>query len=629
MRFSGRLSGVLLVVATLLFGLVGVVPAQAATACAEWPFPANDPAKARICGWVDFADASGASVPGGGVEELHRVNADGTTTRVVSLEMYESRRHPIWFDGVTPGTYLVKILPKGDFVPVTSERFSVRAGDEYALDLTTQVGGRLAGSLQGAGLSDVMLRTSVERKTATGWETLQWQDPERIGHVRTRFDFTGLEPAVPHRVRVEIVPMHVGGYAKFTVSPEFTLQAGQVRSDLVLAIDKGPVVSGRVRPADGTTLPSGLLEYGVQVGLEELVTDASGASRWAFVEARLAKPTADGRYALSAHGAGTFRAVLHTTGSEYWAQPTAPFEVGVNEKRENVDLVVNRSAILTGTLGSVRHFPRVAVVAETLEGGAWVEVAREIQSSEGEFELRVPGALSREVRLRITSLTKKHPDVFWNGTKSGTTSAAGAKLITLRAGRTTSTSTLTLQGDDWPDVRVKSVKVVGSPKVGSVLRASVAGVQPAKARLSYRWLRAGKAIKGATKATYRLVAADQGKRISVRVTATAFKHDGVRVTSRVTAAVRKPVSMKVSTKPGKGTATFRVSLRAKGVRTSSIRGTVVIHQDGRKVRTVAVRGGKARVVLRRQATGAQTFDVTYSGRGALAPAQRTVTVRVR
>jgi hypothetical protein len=36
--------------------------------------------------------------------------------------------------------------------------------------------------------------------------------------------------------------------------------------------------------------------------------------------------------------------------------------------------------------------------------------------------------------------------------------------------------------------------------------------------LRYQWLRNGKAIKGARSATYRLVSADRGRRIAVRVT---------------------------------------------------------------------------------------------------------------
>ncbi|MDR0504788.1 MAG: hypothetical protein LBG70_03135, partial [Bifidobacteriaceae bacterium] len=57
-------------------------------------------------------------------------------------------------------------------------------------------------------------------------------------------------------------------------------------------------------------------------------------------------------------------------------------------------------------------------------------------------------------------------------------------------------------------------KIKGQAKVGAKLQAKVTGLAKG---LRYQWYRGARAIKGATKATYRLRAADQGKRISVRV----------------------------------------------------------------------------------------------------------------
>ena len=64
------------------------------------------------------------------------------------------------------------------------------------------------------------------------------------------------------------------------------------------------------------------------------------------------------------------------------------------------------------------------------------------------------------------------------------------------------------------------VSLYGTAKVGSSLTADV-NTWVDKAKISYKWLRAGKAIKGATKSTYRLVAADKGKSVSVMVTQVA------------------------------------------------------------------------------------------------------------
>ncbi len=54
-----------------------------------------------------------------------------------------------------------------------------------------------------------------------------------------------------------------------------------------------------------------------------------------------------------------------------------------------------------------------------------------------------------------------------------------------------------------------------------------------KVRFSYQWLRNGKPIKGATKASYKLQRADAGKKISVRVTGSKPGYKNKSVTSTV------------------------------------------------------------------------------------------------
>jgi hypothetical protein len=63
-------------------------------------------------------------------------------------------------------------------------------------------------------------------------------------------------------------------------------------------------------------------------------------------------------------------------------------------------------------------------------------------------------------------------------------------------------------------------RVAGTPKVGKKLVASAGKWYPVYAKATFVWLRNGVAIKGATKASYVLTAADQKHKISVRVTVT-------------------------------------------------------------------------------------------------------------
>jgi hypothetical protein len=61
-------------------------------------------------------------------------------------------------------------------------------------------------------------------------------------------------------------------------------------------------------------------------------------------------------------------------------------------------------------------------------------------------------------------------------------------------------------------------KIKGKARVGTKLKA-VKGKWTAKSKISYRWYRDGKAIKGAKSATYKVKSADAGAKITVKVTA--------------------------------------------------------------------------------------------------------------
>lgn len=77
-------------------------------------------------------------------------------------------------------------------------------------------------------------------------------------------------------------------------------------------------------------------------------------------------------------------------------------------------------------------------------------------------------------------------------------------------------------------------KITGSAKVGKTLTAR-AGTWTEGTRLSYQWLNGGKAISGATKATYTVTRADRDDRLTVRVTGSLA---GYETTSRTSSAVR-------------------------------------------------------------------------------------------
>jgi hypothetical protein len=82
-----------------------------------------------------------------------------------------------------------------------------------------------------------------------------------------------------------------------------------------------------------------------------------------------------------------------------------------------------------------------------------------------------------------------------------------------------------------------TASISGTAKVGSSLTASAGEWGPAPVKLAYQWYRSGKAIKKATRTGYTLVAADQGRRITVKVTGTKAGYAKTAVASAPTVAV--------------------------------------------------------------------------------------------
>ncbi len=79
--------------------------------------------------------------------------------------------------------------------------------------------------------------------------------------------------------------------------------------------------------------------------------------------------------------------------------------------------------------------------------------------------------------------------------------------------------------------------ISGTLKVGKTLTASPKTSVPTGVR-TYRWLRNGVAISGATKSTYKLAKADKGKKVSVRVYYAQAAYGSTSRTSPRTATIR-------------------------------------------------------------------------------------------
>jgi hypothetical protein len=179
-------------------------------------------------------------------------------------------------------------------------------------------------------------------------------------------------------------------------------------------------------------------------------------------------------------------------------------------------------------------------------------------------------------------------------------------------------------------------KVSGTKKVGKTLKASKGEWPVPGVTLSYRWLRDGKAIGGATKSSYKLKAKDAGRKISVRVTATRADYPAPSSASsaKVKIAKSKPqVTVKLAktsvTWPAKAKVTARV--KVKGV--SRPTGKVRVLDGTKRLKTVTLKKshrGRLTITLPRLKSGKHKIKLQYLGSSQVAKRTskaKTLTVR--
>ena len=142
------------------------------------------------------------------------------------------------------------------------------------------------------------------------------------------------------------------------------------------------------------------------------------------------------------------------------------------------------------------------------------------------------------------------------GAKAGYTSVTTASKATAAVGVADKVAT--------PAARPK---ISGAARVGEKMTAKTGTWGPAPVKLTYQWLRDGKAIRGATKSAYALTADDLGAKIGVRVTGAKSEYLGASIASKATAKVE--VGLLSATPTPRITITSRLPGVIVGTRPSS------------------------------------------------------------
>ena len=207
----------------------------------------------------------------------------------------------------------------------------------------------------------------------------------------------------------------------------------------------------------------------------------------------------------------------------------------------------------------------------------------------GTYRLPIQGTSGDPVTVRVAS----GPASVNNTAGTITYTGSGSVKLTWQSRATTQDSETGFAGTAKVTVtspstasfaKVGTPKIGGTAKVGNTVSVSNLGAwSPAPTSATYQWYRAGAAISGATKSSYSLVAADRGKKVTVRVVG---KRDGYKDTlSPAATAVSVGYGTLASSKPAiYGRGVVNTTLTAlPGTWTRGVTFSYQWYADGKKI----------------------------------------------
>lgn len=301
-----------------------------------------------------------------------------------------------------------------------------------------------------------------------------------------------------------------------------------------------------------------------------------------------------------------------------WARATT---VTIDSTLQTVpDVTVVRNGGISGTITGTPALTNGTATVYDVDG----EQVATKATSNGAYSITTLRPGSYYVRFSSTDGGgSKFVRTFWPGAASIT--GATRVVVTSGAFRTGVNQVLSDQLTAFGRPTIS-----GRPVVGATLTAVPGSWSlTSLTEYSYQWLRAGGVIPAATARTYRPVAADAGKTLSVRVTARNLDKMGTS-TSPSTATVKHVSTVTARSAYNRLKRKLVLTVRVTVPGLANPGGTVTVKKGSRTIKSgVAVRNGIAVITILRPSRGTYTFGLRYSGTTTVLPDTGAIRVTVR
>jgi hypothetical protein len=615
------------------------------------------------------ADATGADLAGMTVHISKKKVPEPDDIKWDDIATHTSdRAGQFSFAELSPGTYMVSVSNwEGSvgYLPIVGSEFTVPASGTVALStFRLVVGGKVTGTLSREGGG------SAAGLGVMAWGPVGSADPDIMGHAYAdasgAYTLKGLRTAGYRLEFFDTSGTHLKEFwdsqPTYQQATDLDVAATATVAGIDATLARGGTISGQVKGDD-----SGKALAGIQVNAYTL-EEATGSWEFSGVQA---VTDSDGHYSV----VGLPTGVTHlgftdpaepgrpgdrtSYDSEFFGdEPTQETAIGIEVTAGAA--ITGRDASLaprgsiagtiTGTGGSsVAKGQAVLYEGTEEEGGTWWRpVASGPTNASGQYEIRnVPAG---SYHLQFWDMEGVHQTEYF-GDVAG---HEGARPVVAASGQRYVADASLVVDDTLPPLTrwgLPNITSATPPEVGTSLSAYHGSWEPYDGtEYAYEWLRGGTVRVGVGE-TYTPTAEDLGSTLAVRVVAFGPGHRPSSATSGETSPVqpakistppevtppvvtppdvtppvvtpvvppapytppvvtRGSASVKVSAKGAKKKATLTITVKASGVTPT---GKVTIKLGSKTLKTVTLRGGKAKVTLTKQKRGKRTYKVIYSG----------------